>query len=153
MPVMLDESVKQQVSQRFTDMKEPVTIRVFSTKDHCLLCNEMLDLVEQVGKLSEKITVKHCDCAENDPEINRHLLWLNWTEIWSVLKDVYIDEFPFLQIRKDLICLLEKKGFKHFHGFSFKKWNLVYQRFYKELWFDFKNKNIVYEYKKFYKEG
>ncbi len=72
MPVQLDESVKQQVSQRFTDMKEPVTVRVFSTKDHCLLCNEMLDLVEQVGKLSEKITVKHCDCNEDDPEAKKY---------------------------------------------------------------------------------
>lgn len=72
MPVMLDESVKQQVSQRFTDMKESVTIRVFSTKDHCLLCNEMLDLVEQVGKLSDKITIKHCDCNENDPEMKKY---------------------------------------------------------------------------------
>lgn len=72
MPVLLDESVKQQVSQRFTDMKEPVTITVFSTKDHCLLCNEMLDLVEQVGKLTDKITVKNCDCDENNPEMKKY---------------------------------------------------------------------------------
>lgn len=72
MAVMLDESVKQQVSQRFTDMKEPVTIRVFSTKDHCLLCNEMLELVEQVGKLSDKITIKYCECDENDPEAKKY---------------------------------------------------------------------------------
>ena len=67
MPVLIDESVKQQVKQRFEDMKEPVTIKVFSTKDHCLLCNEMLDLVNTVGELSNKITVENCDCQENDP--------------------------------------------------------------------------------------
>ncbi len=67
MPVMIDESVKQQVIQRFEDMKEPVTIRVFSTKDHCLLCNEMLDLVQTVEELSSKITIEHCECQENDP--------------------------------------------------------------------------------------
>ncbi len=72
MPVQLDESVKQQVAQRFADMKESVTIRVFSTKDHCLLCNEMIDLVDQVGKLSEKITIIHCDCKENDPEMKKY---------------------------------------------------------------------------------
>ncbi|MHA1124110.1 MAG: protein disulfide oxidoreductase [Candidatus Heimdallarchaeota archaeon] len=67
MPVMIDESVKQQVKQRFEDMKEPVTIKVFSTKDHCLLCNEMLDLINTVGELSSKITIEHCECQENDP--------------------------------------------------------------------------------------
>ncbi|MHA1187520.1 MAG: protein disulfide oxidoreductase [Candidatus Heimdallarchaeota archaeon] len=67
MPVMIDESVKQQVMQRFEDMKEPVTIRVFSTKDHCLLCNEMLDLVKTVGELSAKITIEHCECQDDDP--------------------------------------------------------------------------------------
>ncbi|MHA1440462.1 MAG: protein disulfide oxidoreductase [Candidatus Heimdallarchaeota archaeon] len=67
MPVMIDESVKQQVMQRFEDMKEPVTIRVFSTKDHCLLCNEMLDLVQTVGELSAKITIEHCECQDDDP--------------------------------------------------------------------------------------
>ena len=72
MPVMLDESVKQVVSQRLSDMKEPVTIRVFSSKDHCLLCNEMLELVEEVGKLSSKITVVNCDCDENDPEAMKY---------------------------------------------------------------------------------
>ncbi|MHA1504654.1 MAG: protein disulfide oxidoreductase, partial [Candidatus Heimdallarchaeota archaeon] len=55
------------VKQRFEDMKEPVTIRVFSTKDHCLLCNEMLDLVQTVGELSSKITIEHCECQDDDP--------------------------------------------------------------------------------------
>ena len=72
MPVMLDESVKQLVSQRFSDMKEPVKIKVFSTKDHCLLCNEMLELVEEVAKLSDKITISHCDCNEDDPEAKKY---------------------------------------------------------------------------------
>jgi glutaredoxin-like protein len=72
MPVLIDESVKQQVKQRFQDMKEPVTIKVFSTKDHCLLCNEMLDLVNTVGELSDKITVENCDCQENDPEAKKY---------------------------------------------------------------------------------
>lgn len=67
MPVMIDESVKQQVKQRFQDMKEPVKIKVFSTKDHCLLCNEMIDLVQTVGELSSKITIEHCECQTDDP--------------------------------------------------------------------------------------
>ena len=77
MPVVLDESVKQAVKQRFEELKEPVTVRVFSSKDHCLLCNEMLQLVEEVGKLSTKINIENCECSKDDPmakkyKINSH---------------------------------------------------------------------------------
>lgn len=72
MPVILDESVKQLVAQRFGELREPVTIRVFSTKDHCLLCNEMLQLVEEVGNLSDKIDVIHCECSEDHPEAKKY---------------------------------------------------------------------------------
>lgn len=68
----IDESVKQSVMQRFSDMKEPVTIRVFSSKDHCLFCNEMLSLVKAVAELSDKITVKICECKEDDPEAKKY---------------------------------------------------------------------------------
>ncbi|MBN1328785.1 MAG: thioredoxin family protein [Candidatus Heimdallarchaeota archaeon] len=48
-------------------MKEPVTIKVFSSKNHCLFCNEMEALVKAVGELSNKIKIDHCNCDENDP--------------------------------------------------------------------------------------
>jgi glutaredoxin-like protein len=72
MTQLLDESVKQVVKQEFTNMKHPVTIRVFSSKDHCLFCNEMLGLVNNVAELSDKITVKTCDCSEDDPEAKKY---------------------------------------------------------------------------------
>ena len=64
-----------------------------------------------------------------------------------------IVEFPFLQIRDDLISLLEKKGFKHFQGFTFDMWKFTYVHFYKELWFDFAETKVRLEYKHFYKGG
>ncbi|NHJ87088.1 MAG: glutaredoxin [Asgard group archaeon] len=67
MTTLLDESVKQLVKQRFENMKEPVTIRVFSSKNHCLFCNEMESLVDAVSELSDKIKIDHCNCDENDP--------------------------------------------------------------------------------------
>ncbi|NHJ84765.1 MAG: glutaredoxin [Asgard group archaeon] len=77
MSSLLDESVKQLVKQRFTDMVEPVTIKVFSTQGHCLFCNEMISLVNAVSELSDMIKVEHCNCGENDPlakkyNISRH---------------------------------------------------------------------------------
>ncbi|NHJ47512.1 MAG: glutaredoxin [Asgard group archaeon] len=72
MSALLDESVKQLVKQRFSNMKEPVTIRVFSSKNHCLFCNEMISLVNSVAELSDKISIKICDCGENDPEAKKY---------------------------------------------------------------------------------
>jgi len=72
MSQLLDESLKSVVAQRFTDMLEPVTLRVFSNKNHCLFCNEMISLVNAVGELSDKITVEICDCEENDPKAKKY---------------------------------------------------------------------------------
>ncbi|NHK29745.1 MAG: glutaredoxin [Asgard group archaeon] len=72
MSALIDESVKQLVMQRFSDMKGPVTIRVFSIKDHCLFCNEMLSLVKSVAELSDKINIEICDCSEDDPKAKKY---------------------------------------------------------------------------------
>ncbi|MGC9779248.1 MAG: thioredoxin family protein [Candidatus Heimdallarchaeota archaeon] len=72
MSALIDESVKQMVKQRFMDLKEPVTIKVFSTKDHCLFCNEMISLVNSVTELSDKIKVEVCDCNEEDPMAKKY---------------------------------------------------------------------------------
>ena len=65
MTTLLDESVKQLVKQRLSNMKESVTIRVFSSKNHCLFCNEMTSLINAVAELSDKINVEVCECDEN----------------------------------------------------------------------------------------
>ncbi len=72
MTQLLDESLKAVVMQRFTDMIEPVTLRIFSSKNHCLFCNEMISLVTAVGELSDKITVEICNCDENDPKSKKY---------------------------------------------------------------------------------
>jgi len=86
------------------------------------------------------------DCAigqynQNSPyskiNIKEHLLWTNWTKIWSVLSRTNIDEFPYCLIRNDLISLLDKKGFKEFQGFQVEDWKEKYKSFYFEIWFTF----------------
>ncbi len=68
----MDESLKSVVAQRFTNMAEPVTLKVFSNKNHCLFCNEMISLVNSVAELSDKIKVEICDCEENDPKAKEY---------------------------------------------------------------------------------
>lgn len=72
MSALMDESLKSVVSQRFTNMIEPVTLKVFSNKNHCLFCNEMISLVNSVAELSDKIKVEICDCDENDPKAKEY---------------------------------------------------------------------------------
>ncbi|MCK5299495.1 MAG: thioredoxin family protein, partial [Candidatus Heimdallarchaeota archaeon] len=72
MSALMDESLKSVVAQRFTNMAEPVTLKVFSNKNHCLFCNEMISLVNSVAELSDKIKVEICDCEENDPKAKEY---------------------------------------------------------------------------------
>jgi len=67
--------------------------------------------------------------------IKNHLLWTNWTKIWSVLSSKPIESFPQNLIRNDLLELLEQKGFKEFTGFCFREWEKQFSPFYKEIWF------------------
>jgi glutaredoxin-like protein len=69
---LIDESLKAVVMQRFTNMIEPVTLKVFSAKNHCLFCNEMISLVKAVGELSDKISVEVCNCDEDDPKAKKY---------------------------------------------------------------------------------
>ncbi len=72
MTTLLDESVRQIVKQRFSDMKNPVTLRVFSTKGHCLFCNEMISLMTEVASLSDKIELDICDCEASHPKAKEY---------------------------------------------------------------------------------
>ncbi|MBK5112039.1 MAG: thioredoxin family protein [Candidatus Heimdallarchaeota archaeon] len=72
MSSLIDESLKAVVMQRFTNMIEPVTLKVFSSKNHCLFCNEMISLVNAVGELSDKISVEICNCDEDDPKAKKY---------------------------------------------------------------------------------
>lgn len=72
MSSLIDESLRAVVMQRFTNMIEPVTLKVFSSKNHCLFCNEMISLVTAVAELSDKISVELCDCEENDPKAKKY---------------------------------------------------------------------------------
>ncbi|MEA2070310.1 MAG: thioredoxin family protein, partial [Asgard group archaeon] len=47
-------------------------IKVFSTKDHCIMCNEMLTLMTSVTSLSDKIKMDVCACDENSSEAKKY---------------------------------------------------------------------------------
>jgi glutaredoxin-like protein len=52
---LLNDDIKQQVSQFFEQMQEPVQVLFFEKKSDCEYCAETRQMVEEVTALSEKI--------------------------------------------------------------------------------------------------
>ena len=80
-------------------------------------------------------------------DIEKNLLWANWTAIWKVLKDIEFKDYPYSIIQEDLVALLEKKGFKYFSGFNLFNWHKSEYSFWVNEWF-----NLQYN-KMYNKEG
>ena len=69
MEKMLDKNISRQISEMFSEMKDPVEIVFFgSRKQNCEYCAETLGLIKEVAELSEKITV-----SEHDLEVDADL--------------------------------------------------------------------------------
>jgi glutaredoxin-like protein len=54
---LLNEDIKQQVSQFFEQMQEPVQVIFFEKKSDCEYCAETRQMVEEVTVLSDKISL------------------------------------------------------------------------------------------------
>jgi len=147
-----------QLADEFTDLKKRKfklegKSRKFDVQlENCFLLYLTKHNIKPREDLESVIIQFSSDNPDSKIEIKKHLIWANWTSVWKVLKEIKIDEFPFYEIKNDLILLLEKKGFKKFTGFKFISWKEKYKSFYKQLWF--KNKIHRYNYRddKFYYE-
>jgi alkyl hydroperoxide reductase subunit AhpF len=58
---LLNEDVRNQVSEAFAQLQEPVQILFFGSKEQCEYCDDTLKLVEEVAGLSEKLSVQAFD--------------------------------------------------------------------------------------------
>jgi glutaredoxin-like protein len=70
MPELLNDDIKQQVSEVFDQLKEPVQILFFGSTENCEYCAETRQLAEEVAALSDKISVEIHD-LQADAEIAR----------------------------------------------------------------------------------
>ena len=61
MPSLLNDEVKKQIQEVFTELKEPVQIMFFGTQQECQFCEDTLQLVEEVAGLSDLLTVSSFD--------------------------------------------------------------------------------------------
>jgi glutaredoxin-like protein len=62
---LLNEEVKEQVKQQLADLAGPVRLVMFTQDFECQYCAETRQLVEEVGELSEQITVEVYDFVED----------------------------------------------------------------------------------------
>ena len=65
MTELLNQEVKDQVSQVFADLKEPTHVLFFGQQDDCEYCDDTLQLVEEVVALADKLTLEVYDLQEN----------------------------------------------------------------------------------------
>lgn len=75
--VRIEEKILNEVRNMFDGLTSDVTLHMFTNKNHCLLCNETLDLAEQISNQSEKVNLDHCECSlDNEKsqswQITRH---------------------------------------------------------------------------------
>lgn len=62
--IRIEDKILNDVRQMFEGLNQEVTLHMFTTQTHCLLCNETLSLAEKVAEQSDRITLNHCDCSD-----------------------------------------------------------------------------------------
>jgi len=58
---LLNDDIRQQVRDEFDNLTEPVKLVVFTQKMECQYCSETRELVEEVGELSDHVSVEVYD--------------------------------------------------------------------------------------------
>ncbi|PWI46921.1 glutaredoxin [Candidatus Heimdallarchaeota archaeon B3_Heim] len=69
--VKIEDKILNEIKGMFQSIETDVTLHMFTRKDHCLLCNETLDLVQQVATQSDKVQLKLCECDINSEEAKK----------------------------------------------------------------------------------
>jgi glutaredoxin-like protein len=58
---LLNEQIRENVAKMLADLKEPVTLKVFTQEMECQYCRETRELAEEVAGVSDKVSVEVYD--------------------------------------------------------------------------------------------
>ncbi|MFW9994005.1 MAG: thioredoxin family protein [Candidatus Odinarchaeota archaeon] len=74
MTVKLDENTKRQIKDMLTRMEGPVTAHLFLSQNHCLYCNEVKELMDNIVKLAPKgkLKLEACECDTESEKAKKH---------------------------------------------------------------------------------
>jgi glutaredoxin-like protein len=65
MEKVLNDQIVKQIQEAFAEVKEPVQVLFFGSKDNCDYCNEAKQLLEEVTALNDKIELSVYDMQDN----------------------------------------------------------------------------------------
>ncbi len=68
----MDEQTKKHTEELLKKMKKPVKLKVFVTKDHCLICNETIQIVDLLAQMSSKIVVEKYEFETETEEVKKY---------------------------------------------------------------------------------
>ncbi len=66
MEKLLNSEIEKQILAMFADLKEPVSILFFGSKEDCVYCEEIQQLLSEVSALSDKLDLKEYDFDVDD---------------------------------------------------------------------------------------
>jgi glutaredoxin-like protein len=69
---LLPYKVRKQVEDGFKDLKEPVNLKVFTQEFECPTCGENHNLMDEVFKISEKISIEVYDFVADEAEVEAY---------------------------------------------------------------------------------
>lgn len=156
-----EESQKQfgnQLSDQYIDLlkrKYRVTNKTVDLEcdnENCYLLYLTKNFTKPKPEMDAAIEQYQQNFPNSKINIAEHLMWTNWTKIWSLLSSNPIESFPQNLVRNDLLALLERKGFKEFSGFSIRDWKKQFTSFYEEIWFRLDSKSYDKKNAQFYYE-
>lgn len=62
---LLNEAIRKEVREALADVKQPVTLKIFTQAFECQYCKETRELVEEVAALSDQLTVEVYDFVKD----------------------------------------------------------------------------------------
>lgn len=65
MPILLNEDIRKQIQEVFTQLQHPVQILFFGQKEGCNYCDDTRQLIEEVAGLSGKLALSVYDMEDN----------------------------------------------------------------------------------------
>jgi len=69
---LLNEAIRKEVRGALADVKQPVTLKIFTQAFECQYCKETRELVEEVAALSDKLTAEVYDFVKDADVAQRY---------------------------------------------------------------------------------
>jgi len=70
--IEIDEKTKDNAREMLARIDDTVKVYLYSTEDHCLYCNETIELAKIVCDLNDFVELEECSCELDDERSKRH---------------------------------------------------------------------------------